>query len=303
MTFITVFVCDRFWHKVDLFRQTYFNSGIDGNCKYISEDPAHTADFVLMSMNEQYLSDSLHYPRDRRILFIMENPEIWRVPDSVISSAGIIISPFEVYTSSASKSIIQHPCVPWFYGINFDTTQSLLHIPLRSQSSLDVLTSMTPPQKSKLISIIQSTKQSLPGYKWRTQLAIEVKAYFGRDCDLYGFGHNPISDKANAIDPYAFHICIENSPSSCYWTEKLVDPLLGFSYPIYCGASSVSIDYPSPILTIPYYCDVSYAIEVISRAASLYSNDNIISLAKNRIHALHYHNLFSTVSRIVSSHY
>ena len=42
---------------------------------------------------------------------------------------------------------------------------------------------------------------------------ISIENILGSACDIFGFGHNPIADKRDALDPYMFHLCIENESS------------------------------------------------------------------------------------------
>lgn len=90
--------------------------------------------------------------------------------------------------------------------------------------------------KSKLLSIVASAKTWTEGHRLRQQI-IDV---FGQKIDLIvGYGRNPIEYKLDALKDYAFTIAIENSRVDQYWTDKLIDPLLTGTIPIYYGSPNI----------------------------------------------------------------
>lgn len=97
-------------------------------------------------------------------------------------------------------------------------------------------------EKNKLFSIIASNKRDTTGQRMRHEI---VKLYRNKiDIDLFGGltsngGYNPIIDKSEGLLPYMFSFVIENSESSDYFSEKLVDCLLCGTIPIYWGAKNI----------------------------------------------------------------
>lgn len=55
----------------------------------------------------------------------------------------------------------------------------------------------------------------------------------------------PVADKMGFLRGYRFNIACENSSSPSYITEKLIDPILAGSIPIYWGAPDVHRDFDS----------------------------------------------------------
>jgi len=298
---INVLYIDRMWNRVDLFRQTINTAGKAGSCSFGSDiTQSRNYDYVVMSPQIEFLSISLQFARERRILFVMENPSIWRIPQEVVESAGIIVSPFKEYANNSAKFYWQNGCIPWFYGINFCTNSGLTHNPKDSAMDLGSMISVDNRRKTKLLSVVMSSKSGSHGYKWRQDLCSGIKKYFGRDCDVFGFGHKPLSDKRLALDSYAFTLAVENSSSDLYWTEKLADALIGRSYPLYSGASKVNDEFISDFNCIPFGCAIEDAIRVVSRIVSLYSSDYRRIIEENRHHLLLHHNIFYTVNNIVT---
>ena len=81
-----------------------------------------------------------------------------------------------------------------------------------------------------------------------------LREHFGDRLDVFGRGINDFADKEEALAPYRYHISLENSSDKDYWTEKISDPLLTLTYPIYHGCENLEDYLPgdaSPALTYP----------------------------------------------------
>ena len=79
--------------------------------------------------------------------------------------------------------------------------------------------------------IILSDKDFSEGHKKRIEfvnkiISLPISEYI----DVYGHGFKPIPDKWDAIAPYKYHLVLENSVQKDYWSEKLADSFLGFSF-------------------------------------------------------------------------
>tara|TARA_R110000824_G_scaffold122766_1_gene280234 strand:+ start:2231 stop:3028 length:798 start_codon:yes stop_codon:yes gene_type:complete len=96
-------------------------------------------------------------------------------------------------------------------------------------------------KKTKLVSIIYSYKKDcngIPceGYLIRHQIADK----YSDKIDLYGSGSpNPVVDKEEALSEYMFTVVIENVSDKNYFTEKIVDPMLLGTVPIYWGCPNI----------------------------------------------------------------
>lgn len=98
------------------------------------------------------------------------------------------------------------------------------------------------PSKTKLISVITSNQRMMPGHNQRMKIMEKLMRDYSGIIDFYGKGINFVDCKADALFPYKFHICMENSSLPHYWTEKFADPILAQSVPIYAGCTNIS-DY------------------------------------------------------------
>lgn len=122
----------------------------------------------------------------------------------------------------------------WFAGTNMGL-KNVCHKTYKTYKDLEY----THPQKEKLLSIITSNRIVTSGHQKRYIFCNKIKKYFGNLVDIYGRGLNTFNDKYDVIAPYKYHICIENSSVYDGISEKLFDPFLCESFPIYYGAPNV----------------------------------------------------------------
>ena len=88
-------------------------------------------------------------------------------------------------------------------------------------------------KKSKLVSMITSTKNFCEGHEQRIMWANKLHGKL----DLFGRGHNPIENKEEGLCNYMFSVSLEND--NTVYTEKLLDCFLTGTVPIYWGSEQV----------------------------------------------------------------
>ena len=288
------------WGNVTILRQTPQFSGCTGSNQYfVKYSLLDDADFILTTDESQALLATKNSIKS--VFICMENPRIWVPSIDFLASFDVVVAPYELSSILPGniKVIRSYPCVPWFYGIDFCTSSGLLHKPLRSKLELDAMTGMVCPPKYKLLSMIASGKAGTPGHSWRRDLAFALKSYFGDLVDIFGFGHMPIPDKRNAIDPYVFSIVIENDEADYYVTEKVVDCLIGWAIPIYSGAKQLDSLLQYKVPRIPFGCSVDHALYCIKAAVSS-GGMPLEQLAQIRSLAMQRLNLFEELPRLLS---
>ena len=90
--------------------------------------------------------------------------------------------------------------------------------------------------KSKLISMITSTKRGLPEYERRLRTA---EVMYGLGVDVYGKGISYIEKKEEGLCDYMFSIAMENDVYSGNFTEKIMDCFATGTIPIYSGDPTI----------------------------------------------------------------
>lgn len=137
----------------------------------------------------------------------------------------------------------------WFYGKNHDEAAA-----------------MTPCEKTNLFSTVCSSKrQGHTLHAKRYAFTQRLKSAIP-EMDIFGHGVRFIEHKYDALDPYAFHLAIENHYAPHHWTEKLADAFLGYTVPIYYGCPNVSDYFPEESVIPIDIHDFDGAVSIIREA-------------------------------------
>ena len=83
--------------------------------------------------------------------------------------------------------------------------------------------------KTKIISIIASGKRNVPDHLKRHELIQR----WGNVIDVMGRGYNPIDSITDGLKDYAFHIAMENQRRDVHFSEKLINPIMTGTIPIF----------------------------------------------------------------------
>ena len=169
-----------------------------------------------------------------------------------------------------------------------------------------------PVEKSLRLSCVTSGKTQHPGQHLLTEFLnyIETSAtqidIFGRD-NIHNF-HNyrgplPPYDKSSGIMPYGYTIAVENCAELNYFSEKLVDAILGECLCFYWGCPNLE-DYIDPAAFIRLPLDdfelSLHIMEVAMRDNERARRLDAIRAEKRRI--LDEYQFFPTLARIIHGH-
>ncbi|MBN8218019.1 MAG: hypothetical protein J0L75_15360 [Spirochaetes bacterium] len=101
------------------------------------------------------------------------------------------------------------------------------------------------------LSVITSNKAFSPAHRRRLQFCLRLKEVFKDRVDLFGRGIRDFDDKWSVLAPYPFTVAIENDRLPWWITEKLLDPYLALSFPLYFGAPEAEASFgPESLLRI-----------------------------------------------------
>ena len=184
----------------------------------------------------------------------------------------------------------------WHFG--FDSANQIHNY------SFEEIINMTPPDKTKNISIITSSQAKLPFHLKRLDLISKLNQSFGGEIDFFGRGFNFIDDKAEVILPYRFHICIENTSINDLWTEKFADPILGYSVPVYIGCSNMEEFFPKNsfyYFKINDFEGISNLLNKILSDPIKYYNEKIDDLKFSRELLINNYNIYPTIVNLYLS--
>jgi hypothetical protein len=100
---------------------------------------------------------------------------------------------------------------------------------------IDVNDRKVEHEKSKLVSIITSGKRNVPDHFKRHEIIERHKNII----DVMGRGYNPIDPISKGLIDYMFHIAMENQSRDYHFSEKIINPIMVGTIPIYYGMPSI----------------------------------------------------------------
>lgn len=131
---------------------------------------------------------------------------------------------------------------------------------------VDRVKNAPPTPKTKILSTVCSNKQMR---YTRHHDRLTLTAALAKDIpelDWFGKGVRPIAAKKDALDPYKYHLAVENHIAPHHWTEKLSDPILARCLTFYAGDPAIAECLPAAaVIPIPID-DPDQAAEIIRTA-------------------------------------
>lgn len=91
--------------------------------------------------------------------------------------------------------------------------------------------------KTKMVSLIASTKRITPGHRYRFEVADKLAEKY--NIDLWGLAFKPFEEKKEALQDYYFSITIHNNKESHYFTDALIDCFAVGTIPIFWGCPNI----------------------------------------------------------------
>lgn|GEM_PF-135387 len=229
--------------------------------------------------------------RSRLVFVASEPPNVKRYDAAFLNQFGTVLTT-DPDTSHAGCRFTQVG-LPWHVGA-WSEGGALLTRPMTFR---DFATFR--PQKTKLVSVVSSNKAFTEEHRARLRFVAELKEHFGDRIDVFGRGINGFGDKLQVLAPYRYHIALENCAIDHYWTEKLADPFLTLTYPIYHGCRNVGEYFPEGSFTAIDIYDPAAAIETIERIIESDEAERVQPLLEEaRWRVLREHNLFALLAQV-----
>jgi hypothetical protein len=210
------------------------------NCKFTFDIDATEYDWLIVyhDLPREYFTqgiEKLHCPRENTILVTTEPSSITVYGSYYLHQFGMIISSQEPWAIKHPNVVFTQPGLIWYYGASDSDGKMLTY---------DDLQKIPPPEKTKTISTVCSIRQGrLTLHYKRFKFTKRLKGIIS-ELDIYGHGVKPMSDKAEALDPYQYHITVENHVFPHHMTEKLPDAFLGYTVPFYHGCPNAADYFP-----------------------------------------------------------
>jgi hypothetical protein len=228
-------------------RQTPRKSGVWNNVGFKVNQDVDKCDWWIVCHNTGLRLPETTCCDPAHVIFISMEPTEAGIPQQFLNQFSKLV----LCDRNVLRSDITYANgLTWWVGMNV-RHENDHHFDAAISLDYDSLKTMECPEKKNRISVICSKNCSLPGHKKRLNFLEKLKAHpVGSYVDMFGGGINPIMDKWEGIAPYKYHLALENSALPDYWTEKLADPFLGFSYPLYYGCPNIHDYFPHSSLQL-----------------------------------------------------
>lgn len=218
-----------------------------GRCVFDFDPESRNYDWLVVydDLPRQLGGDSRHRdellacPRERTLLITTEPSSVKAYGRAYVQQFGHVLTSQEPWALRHPRAIHYQTGLIWFYGMQ--SPHGTYDAMVRAD---------TPPAKPALIATVCSSKRmghTLHAARYDFTQALKARM---PELEVFGHGVRPIVDKAEAVDPFSYHIAVENHVAEHHWTEKLADPFLGYSLPFYFGAPNTA-DYFPPESFIP----------------------------------------------------
>jgi len=145
--------------------------------------------------------ESLACPQSNTLLITTEPSSIRIDGPHFMRQFGYVLTNKSAKLIRHPKQIQQTPPLRWFYGRPMDGTGEWL--------SHDTLSQSLPDKTADLSTVCSTKKMSHTIHAARLDFVMKLRERL-KTLDVYGRGITPISDKAEAMRDYRYHIAIEN---------------------------------------------------------------------------------------------
>jgi hypothetical protein len=231
-------------------------------------------------------------PRHRRIFVAGEPESFHRYQPRFLEQFGTVVT--SQRRTSHPGAIYMQPGINWFAGVRFQNGPQRL---VPTLAFADFVSGN--PKKTKLCSVVCSTKAMTRGHRQRIEFVERLRQEFEGQIDFFGRGRREVADKDEALAEYRFHIALENSVQKDYWTEKLADPFLRGCYPIYSGCPNLSAYFPKGSYAQIDISKPKLAIAVVREIlASNFDQLYATELAEAKRRVLLEHNIFAVLEKL-----
>lgn len=233
-----------------------------GNCQFILDRNCREYDWLVVYgemplVGEKRLpiwEEELACPRQNTLFTTYEPSTIKVYGTRFLNQFGWVLTSQEPWVIRHPGAIFRQPAMIWYYAFS------------KPRSYYEVIAKSVPLNKSGELSAMCSAKQQGNTlHRRRYEFVMELKQRLP-ELELFGRGVRPLDDKADALDPYKYHLAIENFFGPHHWTEKLADPFLGACMPVYYGCPNAEMYFPPESFLRVDINNVEASAEIIKRA-------------------------------------
>ncbi len=280
--------------KQRFYRHFPGNDPVWGRCRFVFDIGLKEYDWLvvyhdLYPQMEPPKLERLQCPQEKTILITTEPSTITVYGSDYLRQYGTVLTSQEPWAIPHPNPVFHHPGLMWYYGCNLDTGE------IRSYDSLKAA---AVPEKTRLISTVCSARKGrLTLHRKRFDFT-ELLQRRIPELDRFGHGVRPVSDKAEMLDPYKYHLTAENHVYPHHITEKLPDAFLGFTLPFYHGCPNADDYFPAESFIPIDINQLDKTVDIIkSTLANNEYEDRLPYIIKARQSVLEENNLFAVLER------
>jgi hypothetical protein len=278
-------------------RQLPDASPVVGGCEFVFDADSRDYDWLVVydrfprvaGERTSKWHELLACPPEQTVFITVEPSSIKFYEPEFLRQFGHVLTGHEPWSIDQPGVIRSQPALRWFYGEGGAQTKTL-----------DRMLAEAPPVKTRDLATVCSSKQQRHTlHKRRFDFTQRLKRALP-DLDVFGHGVRPLADKAEAVDPYRYHIAIENHRCDHHWTEKVSDAFLGWALPIYCGCGNLSAYFPEESFIQIDIDDFDAALQTVQEAiASNQYEKRLDAIRAARELVLTRYNLFAVIDGII----
>jgi len=235
-------------------------------------------------------------PRSNLVFIALEPPSITAYPQAYLAQFSMVVTCARDDIQH-SNLVVSQQAQPWHVGRVLENGRSA-----GFRWNYDELAALPPVAKKRKLSVICSNKRMSEGHRQRIEFVEKLEEALRGQVDVFGSGRNEVADKWSAIADYEYHVVVENSRINDYWTEKLSDCYLAWSFPIYYGCPNLDKYFSQDAYAA---IDIYRIDESIKTIRHLIENDcyrsRLDALTAARELVLNQYNIFPVMEKICSA--
>jgi hypothetical protein len=232
--------------------------------------------------NSQW-EEKLACPRENTLLITAEPSTIKVYGKAFLAQFGHVLTSQEPWAIPHPNPIFSQCGLLWFYGKSHQ--EASIDFPIHKKFDISTVCS-SKQQKHTLHSL---------RHEFTCRLKMEMP-----ELEVFGHGHRFIQSKVEALDPFRYHLAIENHFTPHHWTEKLADTFLGGCLPFYFGCPNVFDYFPEESLIPLDIRDFEQSLETIRQAIRYKAYETRLpAIHEARRLVLEEYALFPMLSRLV----
>ncbi len=212
-----------------------------------------------------------------------------------------------IFLGKEPNYISKYRCGDCFRELHHELGNSWMPQTWWVNMSYNELKNLTP-NKTKKLSVVNSNKRGTKGQSVRYDIIQRIIRKYPNDIDVWGgitMGRKnigsfkdvlPPRDKKDGLLPYKYHFVCENGNKPFYFSEKIIDPLLCWSMPIYWGCENIDKFLPEGSYISIDVDDPTAIDKIIEISNSDLWENSLDKIGEARELILDKYNLWSTIS-------